>query len=257
MAVSSAIAPAEQLAADGVTIIRDFLNAEETAKLTGVFGEVYDVLGLDADFLEGELGENFAIGGGAQLKPLSEFLACYYPQLHAQYRNIEDVIAEKTRRLFGEQWHLHAQRSYMRRVAGITAKVPWHVDADAANIWRPNCFNVWLPLDVVGRDLPSLEVVAGSQRTMRKLPLMEHFGRYRDDGFVASIGPSATPELDPGDALVFDQFTLHRTQCVNSARTIRRSCEFRFDDGLTVGYVARRAVTAIARRARDLVGAAH
>jgi len=255
MSVSPVTAPAEQLEAEGVAIIRDFLDTGETADLVGVLDQVYDVLGIHADLLEGELGENFAIGGGAQLKPLSEFLASYYPQLHARYRDIENVVCEKTRRIFGGQWRLHSERSYMRRVIGATAKVPWHVDADAANIWRPNCFNVWLPLDHVGRDLPSLDVVSGSQRIMRKLPPMEHFGRYRDDQFVTSIGTSSTPELDPGDALVFDQFTLHRTQCVSSPKTIRSSCEFRFDDGLTAGYVARRAATAVARRVRGLVGA--
>jgi hypothetical protein len=255
--VLPAAAPAEQLAAEGTAIIRGFLDDQEMTKLTAVVGEVYDLLGIHADFLEGELGENFSIAGGAQLKPLAALLAAYYPRLHAQYAEVENTVCAKTRRLFGRRWRLHTHRSYMRRIAGTTVQVPWHIDADAANTWRPNCFNVWLPLDPVGRDRPSLDVVCGSQRTMRRLPLLVDAARYRDDEFVAAIGSSSTPELNPGDALVFDQFTLHRTQCVASPATVRISCEFRFHDGLTASFVARKVATAVARRARKLVRTPH
>jgi hypothetical protein len=92
---------------------------------------------------------------------------------------------------------------------------------------------------------------------MRRLPLLVDAARYRDDEFVAAIGSSFTPELNPGDALVFDQFTLHRTQCVASPATVRISCEFRFHDGLTASFVVRKVATAVARRARKLVRTSH
>jgi hypothetical protein len=31
-----------------------------------------------------------------------------------------------------------------------------------------------------------------------------------------------------GDALIFDQFVLHRTQAVGAKDTVRKACEFRF-----------------------------
>jgi hypothetical protein len=46
---------------------------------------------------------------------------------------------------------------------------------------------------------------------MRTLALMQD-RVYRDDTFADSFGSTVTPILDPGDSLVFDQFTLHRAQ---------------------------------------------
>jgi hypothetical protein len=52
--------------------------------------------------------------------------------------------------------------------------------------------------------------------------------KYRDDAFVGTIGAPSTPQLAVGDALIFDQFVLHRTQNAGSADAIRTACEFRF-----------------------------
>ena len=78
-------------------------------------------------------------------------------------------------------------------------------------IGRSQSINVWLPLDTVGSLLPSLDIIPAFHKKMRTLALMRD-RVYRDDTFAASFGSTVTPILDPGDALVFDQFTLHRTQ---------------------------------------------
>jgi ectoine hydroxylase-related dioxygenase (phytanoyl-CoA dioxygenase family) len=87
---------------------------------------------------------------------------------------------------------------------------------------------VWLPLDAVGAGLPSLEMVVGSHDKMRQLPLLMGERRYRDDAFAASAGTKIVPQLDPGDAIIFDHFTLHRTQRQIGGIFERTSCEFRF-----------------------------
>jgi ectoine hydroxylase-related dioxygenase (phytanoyl-CoA dioxygenase family) len=108
--------------------------------------------------------------------------------------------------------------------------VEWHADADAATIFRvaASAINVWMPLDAVGTDLPSLEIVPRSHTAMRRVAMLTGKDRHRDDAFVRTLGPSSIPQLQLGDALIFDQFTLHRTQNVGARQAVRKACEFRF-----------------------------
>ena len=84
-----------------------------------------------------------------------------------------------------------------------------------------------MPLDAVGTDLPSLDFVPRSHAVMRKVPLLTGKDKYRDDAFVGTIGTPETPQLAIGDAQIFDQFVLHRTQQADSADAVRTACEFR------------------------------
>ena len=105
----------------------------------------------------------------------------------------------------------------------------WHIDADGAQTaGEAMCVNVWLPLDAVGTDLPSLDVIPGSHRKMRDLPLLTNEEYDRDDAFAAALGTAVTPRLKPGDALIFDQYTLHRSQPTTRKGFSRTSCELRF-----------------------------
>jgi hypothetical protein len=85
-----------------------------------------------------------------------------------------------------------------------------------------------MPLDAVGTDLPSLEVVPRSHIALRRVPMLTGNNRSRDDAFVGALGPSSIPQLEVGDALIFDQFVMHRTQNVGADNAIRMACEFRF-----------------------------
>ena len=108
--------------------------------------------------------------------------------------------------------------------------VPWHIDAEAASTMLLDNFgsttSAWLPLTSVGTDSPSLEVIPGSSVLMRS----EHLepARHRDTGWVDALGlPSISPALVPGDVIVFDQYTLHRTQQIPVTRP-RLTCELRY-----------------------------
>lgn len=119
-----------------------------------------------------------------------------------------------------------SEMSFFRR---LRAPVPWHCDAEAASTLKlaPACTIVWVPLDQVGRDAPGLELIEGSDELMRERndrPLPPNL--HRSDAFADAIhGRRLAPVLDPGDALVFNHFHLHRTQLIPGERT---NVELRF-----------------------------
>jgi hypothetical protein len=77
---------------------------------------------------------------------------------------------------------------------------------------------------------PSIELIPGSNKTMRKLPTLVAPNTTRSDEWVKEhiADPSWTPHAMPGDAILFDHWTLHRTQPLQKECVSRTSCEFRF-----------------------------
>jgi len=219
--------PHVQLTTDGVAVVRKFLNGDQTTALRRLVASVYDAMAACSEFSDPDMAENFKQWNGVWLRPLPDFLNGR-GTLTAQYRASVANVARRTRMLFGGGWRYYPLRSYFRKYTGAEELVPWHIDADAARVDRPEAINVWLPLDAVGAGLPSLEMVVGSHDKMRQLPLLTGKRRYRDDDFAASAGIKIVPQLDPGDAIIFDHFTLHRTQPKIGDIFERTSCEFRF-----------------------------
>ena len=221
--------PTEELATNGATIVREFLSPDEIANLRRTVDDIYDCMKSCQHFTNQLFGETFRAWQGVWLKHLRAFLHKTRPDLDIRYEKSLQVIEAQVKRLIGQEWKFYAKRSYFRRHFGTAKQVPWHIDADAAAIYiAAAVINVWLPLDEVGAELPSLDIVPRSHAVMRKLPLLAGKDRYREDAFAANIGKPSTPQLRPGDALVFDQFLLHRTQRTGSASAIRTACEFRF-----------------------------
>ena len=222
--------PAEQLATTGAVIFRGFLSPDDTANLRRTVDDIYACMGSCQRFSNRLFGENFRAWQGVWLKHLPMFLHNTRPDLEVRYDQSLRAIRTQVAGVLGRDWRFFAKRSYFRRHIGMAKKVPWHIDADAASIYRiaASVINVWLPLDAVGSDLPSLDIVPRSHAVMRRVPLLTGKDRYRDDAFAATIGEPSTPRLEPGDALIFDQFLLHRTQRIGSATAIRTACEFRF-----------------------------
>ena len=224
---AAADSPHVQLTTDGVAVVRGFLSGDQTTALRHVVTSVYDAMAACSEISNPEMAENFKRWNGVWLRPLPDFLNGH-GTLSAQYRAAVATVARRTRMLFGGDWRYYPLRSYFRKYTGAEELVPWHIDADAARVDRQEAINVWLPLDAVGAGLPSLEMVVGSHDKMRQLPLLTGERRYRDDAFAASAGTKVVPRLDPGDAIIFDHFTLHRTQPQIGDIFERTSCEFRF-----------------------------
>jgi hypothetical protein len=111
---------------------------------------------------------------------------------------------------------------------------------------------MWLPLTRVGGGAPSLEFLPASHRVMRDIPPLGGNARYRSDEWVRSTVPGRTwtPAAAPGDAILFDQFTLHRTQVADFADPSRLSCELRFVLPPTIPRRAVRKAKAVTRRIR-------
>jgi hypothetical protein len=222
--------PAEDLAADGATIVRGFLSPEDAANLHRTVTDIYAFMSSCGTIPHRLLAFHFNLWHGVWLRPLPAFLRKAQPELAQRYAQSLDRVEAQVKGLFGSDWRFFPKRSYFRRHIGMVQKVPWHIDADAASIYRVagEAINVWMPLDVVGTDLPSLDYVPRSHAVMRTVPMLAGNDKYRDDAFVGTIGTPATPQLTPGDALIFDQFTLHRTQQTGTEKTVRTACEFRF-----------------------------
>ena len=225
-----------QLEGDGFTVIRRFVPAYAAAKFRQTVDEIYAAMSAASDLGDQDLTDNFKRWHGVWLKALPQFLVSTHPSLARRYTELLNHIIAKTHEVTGREWKLIADRSFFRRHHGTAKTVPWHVDADAAAtaVFGERCINVWMPFDAVGRELPSLEIVPQSHRTMRNIPLLTGQDRYREDDFVAKIGQASTPTLEPGDALIFDQYLLHRTQRVGFDGAIRTAGEFRF----AVSFVA-------------------
>jgi hypothetical protein len=225
-----------ELSSYGVVEVPRFMSSTWSAELQAVVNGIYHELaaaneaGQEAFLADKELAYHFTAWRGVLLERLSPYLTATNADIAQALARLLDHVRDQVHAMFGPTWRLIPNRSWFRRHVGTAIKVPWHIDADAAAIngFGRKAFNVWMPLEPVGRDLPSLDVIRGSHRTMRKLPLLEAPNLYRDDEFVSEMGEISSPCLMAGDALIFDQYTLHRTQPIGSADTLRTACEFRF-----------------------------
>jgi hypothetical protein len=100
----------------------------------------------------------------------------------------------------------------------------WHQEANVFPNVPIRTLNVWLALSSCGVDSPSLDVV----------PRREHQVHPVEDGFMLPIdefqkivgdAPTSSPRYSPGDAMVFDEMLLHRTNTNPSMEGIRYSIE--------------------------------
>jgi hypothetical protein len=208
---------------DGAVLVSNFLNGPDAECLRTAVNSVYEELASWPLIPDADLETNYRTWSGVSLGALPEFLRQHNAALFDRYDALAEEVCARTRELFGEHWVFYPARSFFRRHVGAKLLIPWHLDADVAKLNQKRCFNVWLPIDPVGRGLPSLEMIRGSHLKLGVSPT-----KTVRDAVVASLGPSWTPQLDPGDALVFDQFTLHRTQIAGQPNLLRTSCEFRF-----------------------------
>jgi hypothetical protein len=226
----------EKLAAHGAVKLSPFLDATAAAELRRVVIDIYDAMSSasqardEAFVADKEFADSYDVWRGVWLKHLPTYLAAAHPDLAKRYSRLQSQICSTASRKFSSKFRFLPERSFFRRHIGVALRVPWHVDFDAAAVvnFGVEGFNIWMPIDSVGGDSPSLDVVYDSHKVMRKLPLLTGSNRYRDEEFVSNIGSPATTQLELGDALVIDLHTLHRTQQVGSPDTVRTACEFRF-----------------------------
>lgn len=118
--------------------------------------------------------------------------------------------------------------------------VPWHLDANFYGFDVP-LLTVWAPLVDVGRHAAGLEFCI----PVGDAPAASAIERFWRDRRADELGRTVlsdeelggffdghawqvtSEELAPGDAFVFDQYALHRTQILPTAHASRLAIEFR------------------------------
>lgn len=117
--------------------------------------------------------------------------------------------------------------------------VPWHLDANFFGFGAP-FMTAWVPFHDVGEHSPGLDICSPIQpvEDARIAALWRTLGP--DDKSNVSLDPDnvaylfgsdnfgmASPALRCGDAMLFDQYILHRTQTLANASRNRLAIEFR------------------------------
>ena len=120
---------------------------------------------------------------------------------------IGDLISE----YLGERPALSANKCNLRRVP-IDTSTNWHQDGAFLGA-EVRTVNLWLGLSACGRDAPGLDVIP---RRIDEILETGTEGAIFDwsvgPGVVEALGtPVFRPEIEPGDALLFDHLFLHRT----------------------------------------------
>ena len=209
------------LARDGVVILRGVLPPREVRRAAALCDAAFTGLTTASD--PGAYASAAAWGGMS----LDQMLGCMAdPEaLHAIVDRLTALLPRAV---------LQRAFSVIRRRVKHRTSMPWHVDAEAANTLRQDpCVNFWVPFAPVGDGRsPTLEFVLGSGPTMRSCPRRISGETFRFDEWVQMrLGDCRRimPILEPGDVVLFDHYTMHRTERVSGRYPVPRiSAEIRF-----------------------------
>jgi hypothetical protein len=229
-----------QLEQDGFIKLPQFLSAPAVANLIQITDWLYSTLN-SAETTGQKLRKTAAaeyllstnrLWSGLQLDSVREFLADQNRDLLPRFDAVVAEIERGVAHLLGDGWEWRPEGSFFRRLAKAPSHVAWHSDAEAASTLKlgPRAISMWVPLVSVGETMPSLEFVRGSHHVMRNPETPMPPDRHRPEEWVNATvaGERIAPRAEPGDVLVFDEFTLHRTQPLSGHSSQRTSCEFRF-----------------------------
>ncbi len=193
------------LSRNGALLVRGLLDPSQVATLRA---------GIDAVAADGQGGPEQNIQIPDQASRLEDLLAmCTANGLH---QVLERHLGARPV-LLAERTRLHRDR----------AGLPWHQDAAFfRGILGP--VNAWVSLTPAGVDRPGLEVIP---RTFGQVFGTEDgtypgldYGAKLDRAFIDGIAGDhhpVTPVFAPGDALLFDDMTMHRTHVTAEMTRLR------------------------------------
>jgi hypothetical protein len=124
---------------------------------------------------------------------------------------------------FGDTPAMTVTKSAMHRMSLRDNVLGFHQDTAVFDNVARGAMNFWIALTACGVDAPGLEVLP-----MRlNAPLERTHGRMAvDPALIDSLGvPTVIPRFEPGDALVFDEFLVHRTAMAPQMSNVRYSLE--------------------------------
>jgi hypothetical protein len=112
----------------------------------------------------------------------------------------------------------------LRRMSWTDDKAPWHQEASVFDSGALRTVNVWLALSESGRNAPGFQFIPRRIDSIIEPNLS--FGLTRDTmSSVADGGRIARPTYQPGDALLFDEYLVHRTMARPEMQELRYSIE--------------------------------
>jgi hypothetical protein len=197
--------------------VRGFFNADQVSVLRGHLDTAIEFR-ANLDTMDPAARED-AFRQTAQLGMLS-----VAPKALADMIAIYDCngFSQVVRAYLGDHPVLLTHRTKLKRNT-TEGGIPWHQDA-AFYFGTLNAVNVWSALTPAGENCPALEfvprgmteVVGFSRETLARLeepPPVDYSTRLPAHviGEILDQTPPAAPVLESGDALLFDEMTLHRT----------------------------------------------
>jgi len=225
----------------GAVVIRAFFTPDEIATLQQIAKLVFAVADAAVSSAPADLlADDFAGGlrvGYISWPRMNALLQAAAPKLHGRLT----AICERTRSIgsacYGggqvrqlDNFNL-IRRHRKNRAPDELTTVPWHRDftftSPAGYMESMNC---WVPTVDVGGQFPSLDLILGSHSAMTGKPDESPGITQLSPAFVAAqLGhlEQCTPHCAPGDMIVFDHHTVHRTQPLSFAAD-RISFEFRW-----------------------------
>jgi hypothetical protein len=135
-------------------------------------------------------------------------------------------VGRVVRDYFGEPPTILARKATLRRVPRDASTGGWHQDGAfmGAGI---RSLNVWLSLSHCGDDAPGLDVV--SRRLNELVPTGDAafaaWGVTPEAAERVAAGAVVRPIFEPGDALLLDHLTLHRTAADTGMKNDRHAIE--------------------------------
>jgi hypothetical protein len=223
---------------DGVVVHRDAIPRADVELFFAIADRAYTLVGevragaapkgKHADLIK-HIAESSILWGGIPISHGYQIAAEHFNESPDGFTKItsrlEQVLAYH-RRENGANYR--NELSYFRRHNGSTTHIPWHFDAGAAGTVKYDpCFNTWVPLVQVGESSPTLQFIPKTAALARdSINAEHHYPRCTEIASGFDEASWLTPKLDPGDIVIFDHWTLHRTQPLSGK--MRTSAEIRF-----------------------------
>ncbi len=212
---------------NGCLLIRDLLSPGEVDTLQRI-GNISYAIGETVaahsapEQLPLDISDGLLTRGYISWVRLKASLGCSGTDLDARLTAIVDKVGTVAQAIYGDPTvRLLESFSVIRRHrrsprSGELTTVPWHRDfsfVGPGGIDRS--VNFWIPLTEVGEVAPSIEVIVASHGHMVKVPDETPGVTYIAEQWVSEhLGDLQrwTPRCKPGDVMVFDHQTVHRTQ---------------------------------------------
>jgi hypothetical protein len=128
----------------------------------------------------------------------------------------------------GERPYFSLQKSTLRRSEPVYNLVAWHQDGSFLDA-DVRTMNVWVALSPCGGELPAPALEVIPRRIEEILPvdgvMSTHSISYDLIDELSVEMPTAVPQFDAGDALLFDEHFVHRTHLTHGMTDMRYALE--------------------------------